>query len=166
VSLGTGVVVEPGIGTIEITGYDPEVRSSVVPIPVGSLEIEGYNPTISASSSALHLYFKFKDAQGYVWTREIDSKPIVTEVSSTYIADSREEVILCDATGGAFTVDLPTATGREGFIYNISKTDASANAITIDPSGAQTINGDATFDLIAQDETVTIVSTGSNWRII
>jgi len=161
VTAPVGVAVAP-LGELSITGYDPVVTYINTAVPVGTLTITGYDPTVTASASAVHLYFKFKDENGNVWTREIDSKPPVTEVTTTYIASSRDEIILADASGGAFTITMPTATGREGFIYTIKKTDSSANAVTV----AGTIDGDTDFDLLSQDESITIVSDNSAWWIL
>lgn len=57
-----------------------------------------------------------------------------------------DEVLLVNATGGAVTVTLlPLAQVGEGFLLGVVKTDASANAVTIDGSGAETIIGAATL---------------------
>ena len=155
--LNTAVAQTP-LGTVSITGYDPVVTLPNIAAPVGSLTITGYNPTVAASASDVHLYIKFKDAAGNVWTREIDRKPPVTEVSAAHLASSTSETVLADAVGGAFSVSLPTAVGREGFNYAVKKIDSSANAVTIDPAGAETIDSAATISLTTQNEGVLFLS--------
>jgi hypothetical protein len=86
--------------------------------------------------------------------------------SSTYVATVTDGVILCDASGAAFDVDLPTVSGNSGKVLHIKKIDATANAITIDPFGAQTIDGQASIQLTAQYETVMLVSDGTEWWVI
>jgi len=162
VVLAVAAVDQDPVGSVSITGYNPVVAIQNIPSPVGSIVITGFNPTVAAESSNVHLYIKFKDAYGTVWTREIDSKPTVTEVATTYIADSIDEIILADATSAAFNVTLPTPTGRSGFIYTVKKIDSSANAVTV----VGTIDGDANFDLELEDESVTITSDGTEWWII
>jgi len=76
---------------------------------------------------------------------------------------ANDAVILCDASAGAFTVSLPTASGIKGKAYFIKKVDASANAVTVDPYGTETIDGAATVSLAAQYDSVFIVSDGANW---
>jgi hypothetical protein len=74
-------------------------------------------------------------------------------------------VVACDASGGAFTVTLPTASGIAGRQYTIKKIDSSANAVTVDANGAETIDGNTTVTLALQWNRVTIVSDGTNWLI-
>ena len=90
----------------------------------------------------------------------------VTEYSSADTAASTPEVAACDASGGAFTLTLPTAASKEGYVYHIKKTDASANAVTVDGNGDETIDGAATRDVTAQWECLTIVSDGTNWLVL
>ena len=59
-------------------------------------------------------------------------------------------------------VTLPTPTGRTGFIYRIKKIDSSVNAVTV----VGTIDEDSNFDLIAEDESITVTSDGTEWWII
>jgi hypothetical protein len=93
---------------------------------------------------------------------------VVNIVSKTgaYAATASDHVVLCDASGGAFTVTLPAASGVAGIIYHVKKTDSSGSAVTIDGNAAETIDGDLTIDLTLQYESVMIVCDGSNWHII
>lgn len=160
--------VTSGLGTLEATGYNPAVVLVVPTEPgLGTLEITGYDPVVTATDSTLvDLYFKFKDSTGNVRSRQILVRPKAVSKTTTYTAANIEEIILANATGGAFTITMPTAVEREGYIYRIKKTDASANAVKVDGLGAETIDGDADFDLIAQDEVIAVVSDNANWWII
>jgi hypothetical protein len=86
--------------------------------------------------------------------------------TTTYTALATDSIILCNATTAAFTVSLPTAVGITGRVYTIKKTDSSAHAVTVDPNGSQTIDGQLTFPLAFQYEYIAIVSDGANWQII
>lgn len=81
--------------------------------------------------------------------------------------DNTHVVILCDTTGGGFTLNLPDAggVGVPGRIYFI-KLINSTNACTIDGNFAQTIDGAATLVITTQNQTYQIISDGSNWRIL
>lgn len=92
--------------------------------------------------------------------------PETTIASAAYTALETDSVILADATSAAFTVTLPTAVSVNGKILIIKKTDASANAVTVDGAGSETIDGSTTFTLAAQYDFVQIKSDGSNWVII
>jgi len=83
--------------------------------------------------------------------------------TADYTATATDDIITVNAAGGVVTISLPTAVGIEGKRFTIVKTDSSANAVTIDPNGAQTINGSATSALSNQYDALQIVSTGANW---
>jgi hypothetical protein len=86
--------------------------------------------------------------------------------TTTYAATAEDFTILCDATSGAFDVDLPAAASHTGRVYMIKKVDASANAVSIDPNAAELIDGSATsYTLSVQWAAVTIVSDGTSWFI-
>lgn len=72
--------------------------------------------------------------------------------------------IFCDASGGAFTVSLPPAASALRVEYYIVKIEGSANAVTVDPDGSETINGALTFVLGAFDS-INIMSDGTQWII-
>ena len=91
--------------------------------------------------------------------------PVVTK-SSNYTATATDYLILCDASGGAFTISLlasATVTGRQ---YTIKKIDSSGNSVAIDGNGSETIDGTTTKSLNLQYDSITIQSDGSNWFII
>jgi len=88
-------------------------------------------------------------------------------VTTTYAisATGADHTILCDATGGAFTVTLPatpTPTGRQ---YQIKKIDSTTNAITVAGNG-NTIDDIASFTLKTQYETVTLQWDGTEWWVV
>lgn len=78
----------------------------------------------------------------------------------------RETVILCDASGGAITINLPQISTDYGRVLFIVKIDASANAITIDGFGAETIGGNVTLDLTEQNQGIQIIAIGSYWAFL
>ncbi len=71
-----------------------------------------------------------------------------------------------DASGGAVTVNLPTAVGNAGALIEVRKIDSSANAVTVDASGAQTINGAATHVIASQYASYSYRSDGTNVGIV
>lgn len=90
----------------------------------------------------------------------------VASISTSTTADATATVYLVDATGGAVTLTLPTAASALRRTYHIKKTDSSLNTVTIDGAGAETIDGDATQTLIAQYESIMIVSDGTSWFVL
>ena len=91
--------------------------------------------------------------------------PTRTVTSSTDTPTGRDHVILCDATSNTVTINLPTAVGIEGRIYNIKAINVD-NAVTVDANGTEEIDGSATAITLALMEVITIQSDGSNWWII
>lgn len=86
--------------------------------------------------------------------------------TEAYPATLDDKVILCDATGGAFTVTLPTAVGNTDKVFVIKKTDVSANIVTIDGNDAEEIDGVITQTLSSQYDFFAVVSDGANWQVI
>lgn len=100
------------------------------------------------------------------WYNRSGRKNVRTE-TTTYTATLNDEVILCDTSGGAFTLTLPAASGNSGKIYEIKYTDSGfANALTIDGDGSETIDGSTTTTLNTQNETIKIICDGSNWEVL
>ncbi len=87
-------------------------------------------------------------------------------VTTTGNVVSGDYLIVADATGGAITMTLPPAALVPGRIYAFKRINSGANAVVIDPSGAETIDGAATYTLSAQWNSVTIMNNGIAWFII
>lgn len=103
-------------------------------------------------------------------SREINNllrakKNIITKTAAYTLVEG-DDVTLGNATGAAFTVTLPKAALFSGRQFIVKKTDASANAVTIDGDGTETIDGAATVALAVQYQSVTVLSDGSNWHLI
>jgi len=73
--------------------------------------------------------------------------------------------VLANATAGAITVTLPDATTTFNF-YTIKKTDSQANAVTVNTTSSQTIDGGSSAVISVQYVSVTVVSNGANWFVV
>ena len=101
---------------------------------------------------------------GTAWTT---TGPLsVTSKTANYTALYSDDVILGDASSGAFAVTLPTAVGNTGKVFYIKKTDSSGNAVTINTTSSQTIDGSTTNVIQTQYKTIQVVSNGSGWSIL
>lgn len=87
-------------------------------------------------------------------------------ITATGNVVSGDYLLLCNATAGAITVTLPPVGLVAGRIYSFKKTDASANAVTIDGYGSETIDGATTKSLASQYKALTIMSDGTTWWIL
>ena len=100
-----------------------------------------------------------------IFNGTVDFRKVTTYTAASVTADN-DYTILCDATSNAITVNLPTAVGIKGRIYVVKKTDVSANLVTLDASGSQTIDGTTTSVLNSQNDSVTVQSDNANWFVI
>lgn len=79
----------------------------------------------------------------------------------------KDEMVHCSASGGAVTVNLVSAaTVGRGYKCTFIKTDSSGNAVVLDGSGSETINGAVTHSLGSQYTKATLCSDGTNWLIV
>lgn len=100
------------------------------------------------------------------WYIKNRSAGAVASKTTTYTisAGDNDRIISCDATSAAFTVTLPAvANVYSGFKVTVKKTDSSANAVTVDGDGAETIEGIASVLLRNKNDCVTLVSNGTSW---
>lgn len=94
---------------------------------------------------------------------EVDAKT----AAYTVVTGDASKLINMDATTGALTVTLlAAATATNGFEVSVKKTDSSANAVTIDGNGAETIDGATTHVLTNQNDNATLRCNGSNWFVV
>lgn len=90
----------------------------------------------------------------------------VTSKTANYTATVSDYLILCNASGGGFTISLPTASGNTGKVFIVKKTDSALNGVVVDGNSSETIDGELTYTLGTQFESVQIVSDGTNWQVI
>ena len=88
----------------------------------------------------------------------------IDDTDSPYSA-AVDTSLVVDCSGGATTVNLPAVSGNSGKIIQITHV-GSTNSITIDGSGAETIDGETTQALDTQYDTVTLLCDGSEWYIM
>lgn len=84
-------------------------------------------------------------------------------ITATATLDDGDYIVAADSTGGAITVNLPTAVGLTGKEYRIKRTSSGANDVTIDPNASETVDGATTLTLSSQWDVARIVSDGANW---
>jgi len=98
-----------------------------------------------------------------------DLKHVRTVAIDTTIL-STDYTIEVDASGGNRIITLPTAISQfsailsAGRVFNIKKTDATSNTVTITPQAGETIDGLSNLVISAKDVNYTIQSDGTtNW---
>lgn len=88
------------------------------------------------------------------------SWPSVSAQSGTFTATDSADYYIVSA---AATVNLPTCSGRSGKWFHVKST--TTGTITIDPNGAETIDGAATYAFTQQYAAVSMVCDGTTWSL-
>jgi hypothetical protein len=101
---------------------------------------------------------------------QFSQPPRTAQISATYADKVQYDVYEADATAAGFTLTLSAPSKRRTVV--VTKTDASANVVTVATAGTgATINTAATYTLTSQYDAAVFISngrTGSNgmWRVV
>jgi hypothetical protein len=69
-----------------------------------------------------------------------------------------------DCTANSFDVTLPSASGIAGRVYIVK--NSGTGSIGVKPTGAEKIDGLSQVDLVTQYASITVISDGTNWKIV
>lgn len=119
--------------------------------------------TTAISKSGIRVAYVINATTVFILPLMQTSRKAVQTVTGTYAPSETDEILLCDASGGALTINLPTSVGKQGKEYCIIKTDSSVNTVTIDGNSTETINTDQTRVLTYQYEALNPISNNANW---
>lgn len=108
----------------------------------------------------------FTSSGSRLQTTSISTGVNATAKVASYAPGVDDNVIRYDATGGALAPVLPTAVGIQGREYILIKTDASANAVTVNTTSSQNIGIATTYALTAQGSFVRVKSNNASWDIL
>ena len=115
------------------------------------------------------VYTKLDGLVDHPNTREgITYRVQTRQVSADYTLKLKDDhTILADATAGAITIALPAAgTNTTTRVFYVQKTDSSGNAVTLDGSGSETIDGQSTYVLSAQYQGVLLQAGFGSWHVV
>jgi len=90
----------------------------------------------------------------------VSSSPVNVQLSQYYIGIN---------TSVARIVNLPaaaTAGAGKMYVFKDETGNAATNNITIDPNGAELIDGAASYVMAVNRESITVICTGTGWQII
>jgi hypothetical protein len=87
-----------------------------------------------------------------------------TVAANTTLTADDAGLVLVDASGGARTITLPAASAMNArpMLFRVVKIDASANAVTVQRAGTDTIEGGTSIVINGQWANAMIVSSGVN----
>jgi len=166
---GSGVLSWSTVATGDVVGPASSVNSEIVLFDGATGKLvkaatgSGFVKATSGVYSTAASVDLSTDVTGTLPFNSVGYESVVTKTTTATLVLT-ESTILADATGGSFTITLPTAVGNTGKVYKLKKTNAS-NAVTIDGNGAQTIDGYADIDMVALNDEITIISDGTNWQV-
>ncbi len=93
------------------------------------------------------------------------SLAVVTKTTN-YTATAADNLITCDASGGAFTITLPALSGILGREYIIKKVDSSGLGVTLKGNGSETTDGELEQVITTQYINIVVRAGASEWHII
>jgi hypothetical protein len=94
------------------------------------------------------------------------SAHLSTTTAASYTILSTDYTVTANATSNVVAITLPLASAQSGRILNVKKTDSSVNAVTVNRSGSDLIDGQTSVSLGTQYQSITIQSDGTNWNIL
>jgi hypothetical protein len=143
------------------TGYAQALKSATTTVDVSAATAPTTGQVLMATSGTTATWqTPSTGGGGASATKTISNKT----AAYTVVAGDLGTIINC--TSGTFTVSLTAAaTLGAGFTCSIwNSSNTATDAITIDPAGAETIDGVATL-ILRRGEGFDIVSNGTNWEI-
>lgn len=156
-SSGTGItaMIRTTNGTVAIT--DNKMLSNVVP---SLLEAGGTARNRIDNNHFLTAPTLLANTQS-----SVDERNVRTVTGNTTL-DITHETVLVDATAGNVTITFPLAASVPFKQYNVKKIDATANTVTIDGNGTETIDNALTQVIVTQYASLSPESDGINaWWI-
>ena len=97
----------------------------------------------------------------------VTTTPVTAKSANfTVLTTERGNLFEVDASSASVSATLPAAaTAGNNFEITIKKVDSSANAVTVDGDGSETIDGATTQTLSDQYDSIVIVCDGTEWHI-
>ena len=89
-----------------------------------------------------------------------------TVSSTSYTVQDEDHTVLVNASGGPVTINLPADSPRAFRLVVIKKIDSGSNEVTIDAAGSQTIDGNLTYTLARQYQSVVLQSNSTAWDVL
>jgi hypothetical protein len=160
------VLGEPGLGA-DIAGAALTVAGGIATgsAVCGSVLVKTSDAGVS-SSTLQTLTTKLSIAQGGV---DNYRAKVLTVTTGTTALSTTHHVIRADASSGNVTLNLPAiAASNRGVWYRIKRIDSTANTVTINRAGSDTIDGTTSLTIPYQYDEVDLVApdTGVDWMVV
>jgi hypothetical protein len=100
---------------------------------------------------------------------KLDALPMTpTAVTATTSATTSPALYLCSPSSSTIDIDLPAASGNSGLRIGVKMVDSNGTTRTarLDPSGAETIDGQTTVTLYVDGDYLEVECDGSTWHVV
>lgn len=156
--------------TSDVTGALPIANGGTnngsLAVTAGGVLYTDGSKAVNVGAGTSGFYLKSNGSSAPSWAAVTTGSNAVVSVTTTYAVLTTDYQINASASGGAFTITLPTAVGASGKEYVIKRTDQTlANIITLATTSSQTIDGVTTKTLATQYESWKVISDGANWFV-
>jgi hypothetical protein len=89
--------------------------------------------------------------------------PVTKTANYTAVAFN---LVMVDTTGGPVTIQLPLSASNSGMSIIVQKISSDTNAVTVDTTGSDTINGNSTETISFVNSSMLVIADGvATWRI-
>lgn len=141
----------------QITGIVPWIQVDKAGANITDIPNRAHNNLTAFNGGASGEYFHLTASQH-------NSLTALNTYTANEVLTSANGYVLGNATSGNITFTLPPASLRTRL--HIKKIDSSANIVTVQRAGTDTIEGSNTVSLNTQYKSITLYSNGSNiWYI-
>ena len=161
---GTDLIIKPdvvGTGDVVVDGHISLADSDTLKLGTGddaSVTYDGTNVVVNPKVAGTGIL----DVTGTVRSDGRIEEINTTAKTANYTVVATDDNILCDTSGGAFTVTLP-ATPEDGRVYTIIL-ETAGNTLTIDGNG-KNIVGNATLLLNQPHDAPVLIYNGTQWSL-
>lgn len=109
---------------------------------------------------------RFQGYNGYHWIDLLwQNRSLKKITETTYSVDENDDIILIDATSNNVTITLQLVANRNGRVLYFKRVDGSANTVTLQRSGSDTIDGSTTLNLTTyMNKYLVAVTADAMWR--
>lgn len=90
----------------------------------------------------------------------------ITHQTADYVATPDDSTITVDATAGPVTISLPPIASSLGVKLTIKKTDSSANVVTVDADGTETIDSVESLTIVTQNGLMHVHAGATEWHLV
>jgi hypothetical protein len=87
----------------------------------------------------------------------------IRRLSASGSAAQSDYLVLADATAAAMTVTLPPVASSARALIVVKKIDTSSHHVTVEGSGAETIDGAANVTIVHRYDSATFACDGAQW---